>query len=527
MGRDQPLGRADDAGQARTPISRRSAVAALVAAPALLGLTRKAPRAIAGGFVDDGSGQGHALRDGRRPPAPTRRERVDVLVAGGGIGGLSAALALTETRGLSVRVLEAAGEAGGNARGGTRDGLRFPWGAHYLPIPAADATALRAMCERFGLLTNGAWDERALAFAPQERLFHHGTWHDGVEPRFALTRAERADWERFEAIVDEARASGQYRVPSLDGRGRESATAAALDRQTMAQWMDAQRLRAPSLRWLVDYGMRDDYGASLTTASAWAGVHYFAGRPANEEGPLTWPEGNSWLVARFLERLGDRVRCNAPVWRIAREGTRWIVDTTDVRYEASALVAAMPGHVLARVLDGVQPPPVVLERSPWLVANVHLDRWPVDRGAPVAWDNVIYDSPSLGYVVATHQRIETRLERTVWTWYHAPSRDPAPLARRWLRDLSWPQVRDLVLADLRRAHPDIDQCVTRIDVLRYGHAMPRPTPGILAATARLRAWQPGPRFAYAHADASGLSLFEEAFERGLAAARVIGRTLDA
>jgi protoporphyrinogen oxidase len=508
-------------------LTRRELVAALVGAPALLGLTRKAPRTIVGEFVEDGSGVGHALRDRQRAPTPARRERVRVLIVGGGVAGLGAAWALMRGGINDLKVLEAAPVAGGNARSGERDGLRFPWGAHYLPLPAVDATVLRTFCAEVGLLRDGVWDERTLAFAPQERLFQHGTWHEGVEPTFGLSRVDREEWTRFDAFMNEQRATGRYRVPSLIGDGRATREARALDQQSMAQWMTANGYRSPSLRWMVDYGVRDDYGASLATASAWAGIHYFAARPEHEAGPLTWPEGNDWLVAQLLARIGPRVQTAAPVWRIGRAGTRWVVDTAAVRYEADAVIAAVPMQLLARLLDGVPPPPIVHEYSPWLVANVHLDRWPAERGgAPIAWDNVIYDSASLGYVVSTHQSVRTQIDRTVWSWYHAPVRDPAPIARRWLRDLTWTAARDLVLADLRRAHPDIDQCVTRIDLLRYGHAMPRPVPGFLAATEHLRRWRPGARFAVAHSDASGLSLFEEAFERGASAAQQIREQLN-
>jgi phytoene dehydrogenase-like protein len=506
-------------------ITRRDAVAAIIGAPALIGLTRKAPRVIAGGMVDDGSRFGHALRDRATRPSPTRTERVRVVIMGGGASGLSAAWALKRAGETDVRLLEAAPRAGGNARSGEHDGLRFPWGAHYLPVPAADATVVRALCADFGLLRDGVWNERALAFAPHERLYQHGTWHEGIEPTFGLSRRERDDWSRFNALIDEQRASGRFRVPTLSGASRNTTQAAALDAQSMAQWMDAHGLRSPALRWLIDYSVRDDYGASLTSASAWAGVHYFAARPVDEQGPLTWPEGNDWLVQQLLARVGGCVRTSSPVWRVGRNGTRWIIDTPSVRYEADALIAALPLHALALTLDGIAPPPVVLERSPWLVANVHLDRWPAEPSLPVAWDNVIYDSPSLGYVVSTHQSVRTRIDRTVWTWYHAPVRDPAVVARRKLRDLTWPAARDMVLADLRRAHPDIDACVTRIDVLTYGHAMPRPVPGFLKATEQLRGWRPGPRFALAHTDASGLSLFEEALERGVSAAAQIREAL--
>ncbi len=156
--------------------------------------------------------------------------------------------------------------------------------------------------------------------------------------------------------------------------------------------------------------------------------------------------------------------------------------------------------------------------SPWLTANLTLERWPAERGFPPAWDNVIYDSPGLGYVVATHQSLRTVEERTVWTYYHAFAELSPEDARRELMKRDWAHWRDRILDDLARAHPDIRDCVSRIDILRLGHAMIRPSVGFLTVPDRARP-KPLPRFFHAHSDMSGLSLFEEAQYHGVMAAR--------
>lgn len=71
------------------------------------------------------------------------------------------------------------------------------------------------------------------------------------------------------------------------------------------------------------------------------------------------------------------------------------------------------------------------------------------------------------------------------------------------------------------AHPNIHRCVTNVDIVRLGHAMVRPTVGFLGADAR-RAPRWAPRnILLAHSDLSGLSLFEEAQYRGVAAADAV------
>jgi hypothetical protein len=83
---------------------------------------------------------------------------------------------------------------------------------------------------------------------------------------------------------------------------------------------------------------------------------------------------------------------------------------------------------------------------------------------------------------------------------------------------------EAILADLERAHPDLRDCVSRVDVMRHGHAMARPVPGFLRLREALRLTSErsaplGGRVFYANSDVSGLSLFEEAQDRGVAAAR--------
>jgi hypothetical protein len=57
-----------------------------------------------------------------------------------------------------------------------------------------------------------------------------------------------------------------------------------------------------------------------------------------------------------------------------------------------------------------------------------------------------------------------------------------------------------------------------VDIMRLGHAMVRPTPGLLSDAAWRAMRDPHDRLFYAHSDLSGLSLFEEAQYRGVLAA---------
>lgn len=487
-------------------------MAAVAAAP-FVACGRKTERRVEGGFVDDGGARGHRLRDRAPAAAPRRTERVPLVIVGGGIAGLSAAWRLRRRGHMDFVLLELEDEPGGNARSGTNEVAAYPWAAHYVPVPDARAVHVRELFEELGVLKHGVWDPRMLVSQPRERIFRWGRWHEGFEAALVRTPADRDEFRRFADEVAAMRATGEFTIPSSLG-----ARPSPLDGVSMARWMDERGYSSPELRWYVDYACRDDYGASLAGTSAWAGIHYFASRPPDGEnsGPLTWPEGNAWITRRLMERVGEHVRTGAPVRRVERAGTGLRVLAGETEYRTDAVVWAAPSFLAPYVVEGA--PPVRFDYSPWITANLTLDRWPAEHGFEPAWDNVIHGSPSLGYVSATHQTHAFRPERTVWTYYHALSGHSPAEARTLLLRRGWAEWKEAILADLETAHPDIRECVSRVDVMRMGHAMIRPTPGFLSDPARQAlARAPGPVF-YAHSDVSGLSLFEEAQDRGIAAA---------
>lgn len=518
-----PRDGASTAPQIEHDVSRREFLASLIAAPALIGLTQKTQRAIAGGFVDDDSAVGHQLRDGAAFSGAREQRKTSVAIVGGGMGGLSAGWRLDKMGVRDWLLLELGSEVGGNSRGGQNEVSRYPWAAHYVPVPGKNAVHVRELFRELGLLdAAGEWDERTLCHSPQERLWQHGRWHEGLEPVDGLPRVEREQFARFDAAISEWRATGAFQVPTGDVKFAQldktlQQKLRALDAQSADAWMKSQGFNSRALRWWMEYGTRDDYGASLQQASAWAAVHYFAGRDADEQGPLTWPEGNHWIVKQLAARAGVRAITGAPAYRVERRNNKWLVRTPKMDVSCDVVIWAAPLFVMPRVVENVQLP-VTTEYAPWVVANVTLDHWPAERGAPPAWDNVIYDSASLGYVVATHQQLGETGPRTVWTWYHAVVDRSSVDARKWMQDTPWAWWRDYIISDLARAHPDVGAAVSRIDVRRWGHAMARPTPGVLQRVDQLTKWKPAPRMIVAHADLSGLSLFEEAQWHGVQAA---------
>ncbi|HYL37411.1 MAG TPA: FAD-dependent oxidoreductase [Bryobacteraceae bacterium] len=463
---------------------------------------------------------GHRLRDRAPFRTAARRERVPIVIVGGGMAGLCAAWHLDRRGFRDFALLEMEAQAGGNSRWGENDITRFPWAAHYVPVPAKGESLARELLEELGVLRDGKWDDRVLCFAPQERLFIFGRWQEGIEPENATPR-DTSQYRRFEERMNEFRASGEFTIPMVRG-----ARPSPLDQMSMADWLKREGFDSSTLGWYINYACRDDYGALAKDTSAWAGVHYFASREPEEKGPLTWPEGNGWIARRLIEKLGRYVRTGSVVYRVERDGTRLRVLTEQVEYLADAVIFAAPTFLAQYIVEGA-PRADRFQYSPWLTANLTLDRMPREPGIDLAWDNVIYDSPTLGYVNATHMSLATHRERTVWTFYWSLAEHAPPEGRALLLAKDWNYWKEAILSDLARAHPDIRECVARIDVMRLGHAMVRPAPGFIFSGERQRWLKPLGQVFFANSDLSGFSIFEEAQYRGVAAARsalrVVGR----
>ncbi|MDP3539171.1 MAG: FAD-dependent oxidoreductase [Azonexus sp.] len=492
---------------------------------------------------------GHRLRDGGFP-APSEVRKVGVLIVGGGISGLSAAWRLAKSGVDDFLVLEMESEAGGNSRAGQSPLVAYPWGAHYLPLPTREATAVRELLAELGVLQGNPaaekpiYDERFLCATPQERVYRNGLWDEGLLPHRGIDAGERQQQELFHSRMEELK----------QARGRDGRRAFAmpmalsssdpvwrdLDRIPFSQWLNDNGFMAPTLHWLANYACRDDYGTAYEQTSAWAGLHYFAcrnGEAANaaSDAVLTAPEGNAWLARGLAQKASGRILTDALVWRIEEGKSGAAVDVLfgakTVRFEARQVIWAAPAFVLPRVWPAMpgdlKAAALAGDYSPWLTANLHLSDFPEERlGAPPAWDSVFYNSVGLGYVVATHQLIRRRLSGTVFTYYRA-LHDVSPAeGRRLLLETPREAWAEGILAELEGAHPDIRRLTTRLDVFRNGHAMRRPVPGSLWGGQRqLLADFRSPRLTLAHADLSGFSLFEEAQYRGvLAAERVMKRS---
>jgi NAD(P)-binding Rossmann-like domain len=488
---------------------------------ALIGLSFKGEKQIEGSFVNESFAAGHLLRDRKQFPLAKKIEKVPVVIVGGGISGLSAAWRLRKRGFTDFVLLEMNEQAGGNARWGENEITAYPWAAHYVPVPGPRATYVRELFEELGVFQDGKWNGRDLVFAPQERLFLYGRWQEGIEPAVGLTEKDREQFQRLAETFAKYRKSGAFTIPMEVGVSQSDAE---LDKISFGEWLREQGFDSRPLNWYINYACRDDYGALAKDTSAWAGIHYFSSREEEEKGPITWPEGNGWITRRLLERVGGNVRTSEMVHRIAVEKHGVIVFAGETEYQAEFVIFSAPTFLAPYVMEEF-PRLKDFVYSPWLTANLTLERQPDSKGAEPSWDTVFMDSPTLGYVDATHQSVRTHIEKTVWTFYWALAEGEPAENRRMLLEKDWNYWKEAILRDLERVHSDIRECVSRIDVMRMGHAMVRPAVGAIYSEERKRLKGREGRVLFANSDLSGVSIFEEAQFHGVEAAQMVLRKI--
>jgi hypothetical protein len=528
-------------------LSRREILAAFLGLPVAMAACRKTatPPLPPGGIVGASDVFGHQLRDRLKIEVPQEAwSDVPVVIVGGGIAGLTAAWRLQNAGFHDFVLLELEPAPGGTSRPGTTGSISYPWGAHYIPAPAKENTALISLLDEMGVIEGEDNDgepiiaEQFLCRDPEERIFYKGRWYEGLYLHAGASAADEQQLTKFNSEINrwvlwrDAKGRRAFTVPV--SACSDDAEVTALDRVSMGEWMQQRGLVNPRLRWWVNYACRDDYGMTVDQTSAWAGLFYFCARvlkPGVESQSLiTWPEGNGRFVFHFVAKTLRQLQLDRAAVDINPLSDRVEITTLDRNarnphgYRAKHVIFAAPQFMARYVIRPYRenPPPHLSEFQfgSWMVANLTLKDRPQPsspRDFPLAWDNVLYESESLGYVVATHQRGIDR-GPTVFTYYYPLCDEDARTGRTRLLETDWRGWADVALTDLSRAHADIRDLVERLDVMRWGHAMIRPRTGFMWGQARREGAKPFRSIHFAHSELSGVALFEEAFDHGLRAA---------
>lgn len=481
-------------------------------------------------------------------PKPTKEIKTPYLIVGGGISGLSAARQFKKKGIDDFLVLELENKLGGNSANGENQYSKFPLAAHYLPLPNLRDKELLNFLEESKIIVDykdnlPVFNETQLCFDPNERLFIRNSWQTDLIPRYGNSKEADNQMDLFLQKMTEFREikgkDGKYffDIPKSFCSTDESLN--SLDEITMKKWLLDNNFTAEEILEYVDYCCKDDFGLGIEFVSAWAGIHYFAARKHEnkkyDDTVLTWPEGNGRLVKHLKSAVENKVLKNHLVYDIQLnlDGVKVFVfnakSNESITILAEKVILATPQYITKYLVSERKNTANNFHYAPWFTASITLSDIPDNGSFPLSWDNVIYKAKGLGYVYNQHQNLEQIIDKKVITYYYSFSSNDIKKDRKELLKKPIEHWKELVLSDLKIAHPDIDKYISAIEIHRIGHGMISPVPNFLKSKSLKEASKSiENKIFFAHSDLAGISIFEEAFHQGINVVNKIvdGTTLD-
>ncbi len=490
----------------------------------------------------------------------------DCIVLGGGISGLSSIYHLeknTREKNKSGNylpakylLLEAQNDIGGNSQSGSfKNGeneiSKYPYGAHYLPIPSTELSELNNFLLKSNIsyfdpeLNQTLYNPEYLIHSPETKLLYLGRWHDGLIPFESLNQEELLEIAKFNEIIHKFRIrvgsdnKNAFSIPISNSSRDEDLL--ELDKISFKDFLESQQLNSKFLHWFVNYATKDDYGCEYNETSAWAGIHYFASRPQDESSStnkhqpdlLTWPEGNGFLVKKFKEQINSEVRCNCLILQVApTDDGNYLVYYLDrgknkiIALKTKSIISSLPHFINKRIFssslfsNNKSLPNLETDYTPWLVANLNIETLPA-KYKNIPWDSISFYSDSLGFVRADHQNLTPKNTGAVLSYYLPYSKNKSNQIRHDLSETSLEKLGDTVIKELSKFYPGLENEVSQIDFWIWGHAMNKPKPGNMRQAVLNDVNSVSNSLYLAHTDYSGISVFEEAFYQGVRAAEQI------
>lgn len=432
----------------------------------------------------------------------------EVAIVGGGLAGVTAALALQET-GVRATIYEARPRLGGATHSFTRDGLTVDNGQHIF---------LKCCSAYQGLLARLDALDRVRV---QDRFDVRVLTPDGAGGRLRRAKAPGPlhllpALARYELLspADRLRAAGaSLALDRLDPGDP------ALDGAAMGGWLarHGQRRQAREALWelfvTAALNVRLD-DAALGPAAFVCQTALLGRQDAADIGVPTVPLGDlhGTIAAARIERDGGRIHLGAKVSAIDA-GPKLVVNGSPV--SADAVVVAVPHRAAAALVPA--------EASP------DREAWDGLGSSPIVNVHVVYDRPVLHepFAAAIGSPVQWVFDRTAVSGltggqYLAVS---VSAADRWI-DTPTAELRAVYLTALERLFPAARRArVTDFFVTRERHATFRQSPGSGALRPASATRLPWLFLAGAWTDTGWPDTMEGAVRSGLTAARLVRRHL--
>jgi squalene-associated FAD-dependent desaturase len=460
---------------------------------------------------------------GRPPQTPPRGARV--VVVGGGLAGISAAIALAET-GADVTLLEARPRLGGATCSFSRDGLTVDTGQHVF---LGCCTAYRGLLAKLGMTGHATLQDRfdVTVLAPGGRKARlRRTALPG--PLHMLPALGRYPFLSFTERMSVAR-------PALAMRRVDPADP-AVDAQRFGDWLAARGQTERTRRALWDLFSvsalniaGDD--ASLALAAVVVKTGLLGKNNAADIGVPALPLGelHGDAGATLLAKLGAQVMLGTRVAGIdaggqdARFRVRLDPNSRDAGpaadIAADAVVLAVPHEKAAPLIP------------PGALPDMTVQRWAGLGASPIVNVHVIYDRPvmDLPFAAAIDSPVQWVFDRTRISGMDRPGHQYLAIslsAADQYADVPAARLREQFVPALAELFPAArDANVAEFFVTRERRATFRQAPGTAALRPKPATQRPGLVLAGAWTDTGWPDTMEGAVRSGLAAAVELRRTV--
>lgn len=456
---------------------------------------------------------GHLVFESHNFPI-TKNLRTDLLIAGGGIAGMSAAYHL---RNQDFLLFELSDMLGGTSASSMHGQVPVCHGAHYdLSYPSNYGTETLRMLEDLKIIKydnfSDSWKfvekQYLIPKNRESRTFAHGFFRKDVLP-------EGPERTLFTKLISEF--TGKMMMPTrlIDARYKY------LNEITFLSWLQQQMQVSDEFVEGLDYNMKDDYGAGAHTVSALAGIHYFTCRPYFTQ-PIELfspPEGNAYFINKILSQLPQKnIFKSHVVKRIHERDHEFEVEIIDGQKReitvvtCAKIIYAGNKHALKFIYPAGFQAFQKNEYAPWVVVNFVLK----DVGKePAFWQNeYISDDKSFIGIVDSKAQFSKQQDKRVLTAYFCFK----PEEREMMSQI---EARKLHFINNTLSYLEtylgrsLKKCIEKGFVKQMGHAMPIPRPGYLFHDAN--DGRKNQNLVYAGVDNGRLPLLFEAIDSGIMA----------